>query len=66
MLLMLSRQVLVLIPAVLLLPRWFALEGVWFAMPVADFTASLLTAVFLAAELRHLGHRHLASRVENV
>jgi putative MATE family efflux protein len=54
----LSRQVLILIPAVFLLPRFFGLFGVWAAIPTADLGASLLTAVWLFLELRHLHRRH--------
>jgi putative MATE family efflux protein len=59
MLLMLSRQVLFLIPAALVLPRFFGLDGVWAAMPMSDFLASLLTAIFLLVELRELKANHL-------
>ena len=62
MLLMLSRQVLILIPAVTLLPRLFGLDGVWIAMPTADLLSSLLTAGWLAFELRHLDRRHAETR----
>jgi putative MATE family efflux protein len=58
MLLSLSRQVLLLIPAVLILPRFFGLDGVWLALPVADFCSSLLTGIWLYLELRQLYRRH--------
>ena len=58
MLLSLSRQVLLLIPAVLVLPRFFGLDGVWLALPVSDFCSSLLTGIWLCLELRHLYRRH--------
>ncbi len=61
MLLMLSRQVILLIPAVLILPRFFGLDGVWASMPTADFGAFLWTAVWLLLELRHLRDKHLAT-----
>ncbi len=48
------RQVIVLIPLLLILPRFFGLTGVWFAGPIADLTASLMTAFFLFHEMRHL------------
>lgn len=62
MLLMLSRQVLILIPAVLILPRFLGLEGVWAAMPTADLASSILTASWLVLELRHLDRRHAETR----
>lgn len=59
MLLMLSRQVLLLIPAVLILPLFFGLDGVWAALPTADGLASLLTGICLLVELRELKANHL-------
>lgn len=58
MLLMLSRQVLILIPAVIILPSLLGLNGVWLAMPTADLLSSIITAVWLMFELRHLDRRH--------
>jgi putative MATE family efflux protein len=63
-LLMLSRQVLLLIPAVLILPRFLGLNGVWAAMPAADFASSLLTGYCLLRELRHLQNRRTETRLE--
>ncbi|MDD4787137.1 MAG: MATE family efflux transporter [Pirellulales bacterium] len=54
----LSRQVLLLIPAVLILPRLFGLDGLWAALPAADLGSSVLTGIWLFAELRHLHRRH--------
>jgi Na+-driven multidrug efflux pump len=59
MLLMLSRQVLLLIPAALILPLFFGLDGVWAALPASDFGASLLTGICLLVELRELKANHL-------
>jgi putative MATE family efflux protein len=50
----LSRQVLLLIPAALILPRFFGLDGVWAALPTSDFGAFLLTGICLLTELRRL------------
>lgn len=54
LLLMLSRQILLLIPAVLILPHFFGLDGVWAAIPTADAGSALLTGVCLVRELRQL------------
>ncbi|WP_440952950.1 MATE family efflux transporter [Methanococcoides sp. FTZ1] len=45
-----SRQVLFLIPLVLILPRFFQLEGVWIAFPVSDSLSFLVTFAMLARE----------------
>lgn len=51
----LSRQVLILVPALLIMPHFFGLDGVWASMPTADLAASVLTGFCLMLELRHLG-----------
>lgn len=58
MFLSLSRQLLLLIPALLILPHFFGLDGVWAAMPAADLGALLLTAIWLFRELRQLNQKH--------
>ena len=42
----LSRQLIFLIPSIIILPRMFGLDGVWAATPVSDFLASLLALTF--------------------
>jgi Na+-driven multidrug efflux pump len=58
MLLMLSRQVLLLIPAILILPRFFGLLGIYYAVPLSDLGSALLTGTWLLLELRKLGRQH--------
>lgn len=53
-LLSLSRQVLILIPLLLILPNFMGLEGVITAGPIADFLASMITGVFIYFELQSL------------
>ena len=56
----LSRQMVILIPMVLILPHFFGLTGIWLAGPVADFIASILTAGFLVSEFKTLRRKALA------
>lgn len=58
MFLSLSRQVIVLIPLLLILPPIFKLDGVWMAGPASDFIASVITAVFIVIEMKHLDKLH--------
>lgn len=53
----LSRQVIVLIPLLIILPHIFKLNGVWMAVPISDFTASLITAAFLFIEVKRLNRK---------
>lgn len=48
----LTRQLIFLVPLLIILPPLFGIDGVWFSMPVADTMATLLAGVLLAAELR--------------
>jgi putative MATE family efflux protein len=50
-----SRQLIILIPLLLLLPNLLGLNGAWLASPISDFIAALLTGLFLFWELRKLG-----------
>lgn len=54
MLLSLSRQVLFLIPLIIILPKIFGLIGVWSAGPTADLLSSLVAAVLIIGSIRHL------------
>jgi putative MATE family efflux protein len=58
MFLSLSRQVIVLIPLILILPGIFRLNGVWAAGPASDFISSVITAIFLYFEIKHLNMKH--------
>jgi len=50
-----SRQVIILIPLLLLLPGLWGLHGAWLASPIADFASAALTGIFLVREFRKLG-----------
>lgn len=54
----LSRQVLLLIPALLILPVFYGLNGVLYAGPVSDMGSAVLTGAFLLMELRRLELKH--------
>jgi putative MATE family efflux protein len=52
----LTRQVLLLIPALLILPHLWGLYGVWMSAPVADFISSLLAFAVLRIQFPKLRH----------
>ena len=54
MFLSLSRQVIVLLPLLLILPHYFKLDGIWISGPIADFIAWALTMVFVAYNIKKL------------
>jgi len=48
----LSRQLIFLIPSIIILPRLFGLNGVWAATPVSDFMGALLAAYFFWRQIK--------------
>ena len=52
MILSILRQVIVLIPIILILPLFFKLDGLWFSQPCADLIATALTAFFLYKSIK--------------
>jgi putative MATE family efflux protein len=49
-----SRQIILLIPLVLILPRFFGVTGVWASFPAADLVATAITILWLQFEMRKL------------
>jgi len=54
MFLTLSRQVIFLIPAILIFPLFWGLEGILFAAPFADMLSTLVTAFFFYYGIKNL------------
>lgn len=48
----LTRQMLILLPCLLILPYFFGVAGVWYSMPVSDLLASLIALVMLVYQFR--------------
>ncbi len=48
----LTRQMLILLPCLLILPQFFGVEGVWYSMPVSDLLASLIALMMLVMQFR--------------
>jgi len=57
----LSRQVLIFIPMLLILPRFWGIEGVWRTPPISDLLSVLLTATFVIFEMRRIGRLEKSS-----
>lgn len=52
MILSLLRQIILLIPLLIILPKSLELRGVWLAQPVADLLAASITVVFIVIEFK--------------
>lgn len=56
----LTRQVLILIPLLLLLPDTMGVRGVWMSFPLSDLVATIITAAMIAWQLRHMAACRIA------
>ncbi len=48
----LTRQMIILLPCLFILPRFWGEAGVWYSMPISDLLASLIAAVMLWHQFR--------------
>lgn len=48
----LTRQIIFLIPAVLILPQFYGLNGIWYSMPLSDLLATFTSGIMLINQFR--------------
>ena len=53
-----SRQVIFLLPFLLILPRIYGVNGVWYSMPASDFLASMVAVYLLVKQYRKYNVRN--------
>jgi putative MATE family efflux protein len=58
MFLSLSRQMLFLLPLLITLPLWFGVDGIWWAMPISDTIAALVTLVLMATYMKRFRRKY--------
>lgn len=56
----LTRQMLFLVPCLIILPMFFGTLGVWMSMPISDLIATLLTAVVLIRQFKKFHTQQMA------
>ena len=61
-----SRQILFLIPAILILPLFFKLPGIWYAFPLSDLLSSMITLIWVFKEVKLLNNMHTAQLKEKL
>lgn len=49
----LTRQMIFLLPCLLILPRFFGVNGIWISMPVADFLACFVSGIMLMYQIKN-------------
>lgn len=61
----LLRQVILLTPLILFLPRFLGLPGIWASFPIADGAAALITGWMMVVLLRQMRLRHPDSELQS-
>lgn len=54
----LSRQIFFLVPTLIILPRFLGLDGIWYAMPISDLAATVISMIFLVRQFKLLDEKH--------
>ena len=49
----LTRQVLFLIPLLIIMPRYLGEDGVWYSIPIADFISGIFAIILLKQQFNH-------------
>jgi len=49
-----ARQIIFLIPMIIILPLFFGLTGLWYSFPISDFSAAILSFIMIKKEFRSL------------
>ena len=55
----LTRQILLLIPLLLILPLFYGENGVWYSLPISDFAAAVLTTIMLKKQFSEWNRQHI-------
>ena len=48
-----------LIPLLIILPKYYGVEGVWYSMPISDVVAAMLTVATLVLQFREWKHEKI-------
>ena len=59
-----SRIVFFAVPLLFIVPKIMGLSGIWFAQPVADVLAFILTGILIIIEYKKLGQKDISERLD--
>lgn len=59
----LTRQFLLLLPALFILPPLFGVNGIWYSLPTADFLATMLTAIMFIWQVNKFKKMEVAEKL---
>ncbi|MCR5221096.1 MAG: MATE family efflux transporter, partial [bacterium] len=58
-----TRQLLFLIPALIVLPLFFGLDGVWLSLPLSDTLSEFVTVIMLVYYMKKMPYTHSSDAV---
>lgn len=59
----LTRQIIFLLPLLILFPIFMGIDGIMYAGPIADFLAAVISAVMLWKELKNMGREPMTEKL---
>lgn len=60
LMLSLARQVILLVPLILIMPIFLGVRGIWLSFPIADFMTFFLTLLLVSREITKLRYNHVS------
>ena len=54
-----TRQILFLLPLILILPLFFGIDGILYSGPIADGVAAVVSVFMIRQEMQHMRHLEL-------
>lgn len=58
-----TRQILFLLPLLVIFPIFFGVEGVMYAGPIADIAAAIVSIIFISVELKSMGSNEIITEI---
>lgn len=58
-----TRQIIFLLPLLLIFPMFFGVEGVMYAGPMADIAAAIASIIFISLELKSMGSNEIITEI---
>lgn len=55
--LVIFRQLVVFVPSIIILPRAFGIDAVWYTQPLVDFIMTAISAVFIVLTVKRFPHK---------
>ncbi|MDY5211377.1 MATE family efflux transporter [Intestinibacter sp.] len=62
----LTRQIIYLLPMIIILPLFFGIDGIIFAGPVADFIAAITCLITISIEFKNMKQLEFIERQQNI